>query len=107
NKKFKEAPKFYWLYTLVIAASAIIIMLPNIPYVPIMVISQVICGILLPFTLIFMLKIVNDRDIMGDYVNTKIFNIIAWVACIIMIILSIFLVLSVISPDLLSVIVPK
>ncbi|MDO8647028.1 MAG: Nramp family divalent metal transporter [Candidatus Diapherotrites archaeon] len=94
NKKFKEAPQFYGLITILIAVGALIIMLPNIPLIPIMYISQVINGIMLPIILIMMLLIINDKKIMGEYTNGKWFNIIAWVSAIALSALSITLVLQ-------------
>ena len=44
-----------------------------------MVLSQVVNGVLLPFVLIFMLLLTNDRELMGEYVNSRVFNVIAWV----------------------------
>ncbi|MEI6315286.1 MAG: Nramp family divalent metal transporter, partial [Syntrophus sp. (in: bacteria)] len=78
NHKFTEAPQFYWLYSLMIFLGAAIILFPNMPLVAIMFYSQVINGMLLPFILIFMLLLINDRRIMGDYVNGKFMNGVTW-----------------------------
>lgn len=100
DKTWEEAPVFYWLYTFIVAAGAGIILFPGIPLIPIMIWTQVINGILLPLVLIFMLNLINDRDLMGEYVNSRIFNLVAWVVTIIMIILTTFLVLTSIFPGL-------
>lgn len=92
NKNWDEAPVFYGLYTFLIIVGAGVILLPNVPLIPIMLWSQVINGILLPLVLIFMLDLINDPDLMGKYVNSKAFNIISWLITIIMIILTILLV---------------
>jgi Mn2+/Fe2+ NRAMP family transporter len=97
NTKFIEAPQFYGLYTLTIFLGAGIILLPNIPLISIMFYSQVINGILLPFVLIFMLLLINDRKIMGDYINGKIMNIISWAAVAALIVLSVALVLAAVT----------
>jgi Mn2+/Fe2+ NRAMP family transporter len=89
--KFREAPVFYWLYTILIVAGAGVILLPNIPLVKISLLSQVINGIVLPFVLVFMLLLVNKKELMGDHVNSRPFNIVAWGTAIIMIGLSIAL----------------
>ncbi|ACV62596.1 natural resistance-associated macrophage protein [Desulfofarcimen acetoxidans DSM 771] len=102
DKTWSEAPIFYWLYTLLIVLGAGLILIPELPLITIMLWSQVINGILLPFVLIFMLEIINDKDIMGEYTNSKIFNMIAWITTIIMIGLTTLLVLSSIFPNLLS-----
>jgi len=85
DKRFKEAPLFYWLYTGLIVAGAGVILVPNIPLVPIIVLSQVVNGIVLPFVLIFMLLLVNKKDLMGEFTNSRFFNIVAWTTTVIMV----------------------
>jgi Mn2+/Fe2+ NRAMP family transporter len=94
DKNFKTAPQFMWLYTGLIVVGALIILIPNAPLVPIMLISQVVNGIMLPFVLIFMLILINDKDLMGDYTNTKTFNFIAWATVLIMVALTLVLVVT-------------
>jgi len=94
NHKFTEAPQFYWLYSLMIFLGAAIILFPNMPLVAIMFYSQVINGMLLPFILIFMLLLINDRRIMGDYVNSKIMNWVTWLTVGVLILLSVAMVVS-------------
>jgi NRAMP (natural resistance-associated macrophage protein)-like metal ion transporter len=88
GKKFHEAPVFYWLYTILIAAGAGVILLPNVPLVKISILSQVVNGVVLPFVLIAMLILINRQDLMGRYVNGRIFNVVAWATVVIVIILS-------------------
>lgn len=88
NKTFKEAPQFMWLYTILIAIGALIVMFPNAPLIPIMWISQVINGVMLPFVLIFMLLLIKREDLMGEYTNSKTFDRIAWTTTVIMIALT-------------------
>ena len=102
DKSWDEAPVFYWLYTLLIIIGAGVILIPNVPLILVMLWSQVINGILLPFILLYMLSLVNNRDIMGDYVNSKGFNIIAWLTTIIMIGLTVMLLVISIFPNLLG-----
>ena len=85
DQKFSEAPVFYWLYTLLIAAGGAVLLIPGLPLIKIAVLSQVVNGVVLPFVLIFMLLIINKKDIMGDYVNTRLFNAVAWLTTVIMI----------------------
>ena len=94
DKKFHEAPVFYWLYTLLIVTGAGVLLVPNFPLTHIMVLSQVVNGILLPFVLIFMLLLTNDRELMGNYVNSRLFNAIAWVTVAVMIGLTIAMFLT-------------
>jgi NRAMP (natural resistance-associated macrophage protein)-like metal ion transporter len=85
GKTFKDAPVFYWLYTILIVAGAGVILYPNLPLVKISILSQVVNGIVLPFVLIFMLLLVNKKDLMGAYVNSRFYNIVAWATTVIMV----------------------
>jgi len=96
DKKWSEAPQFYWLYTAIIALGAGIILLPNINLIGISIGSQQINGILLPIVLVCMMLIINKKEVMGKYVNNKTQNIIGWVTITILVGLSAFLVFSVI-----------
>lgn len=95
NRRFREAPQFYTLYTAIIVIGAAIILLPNVKLIPIMLLSQATNGILLPFVLIFMLLLVNNKRLMGKYTNSKIYNIFAIITIIGMIGLSIALLITV------------
>jgi Mn2+/Fe2+ NRAMP family transporter len=94
NKKFSEAPQFYGLYTLLIVMGGGIILLPKVPLISVMYISQVINGVVLPAILIFMLILINDKKIMRNYTNDRTLNIISWLVCVVLVILSLFLVYS-------------
>ena len=88
--KFSEAPFFYWLYTLLIAAGgALVLIIPQQKAIHIAVESQVLNGAVLPFVLIFMLLLINKKELMGDYVNTRLFNLIAWSSTVILIVLTV------------------
>jgi Mn2+/Fe2+ NRAMP family transporter len=89
DKKFHEAPAFYWLYTLLIVAGAGVLLIPGFPLATIMVLSQVVNGVVLPFVLIFMLLLINDRELMGEHVNSRAFNVIAWITVVAMIALTV------------------
>jgi len=94
NRRFREAPQFYMLYTVIIIIGSIIILLPNVKLIPIMLISQASNGILLPFVLIFMLLLVNNKRLMGKYTNSKIYNILTIFTIVLMIGLSAGLLLT-------------
>jgi len=85
DKKFVEAPQFYGFYSLIIFLGAGIVLYPNFPLIPIMYFSQVINGMVLPFILIFMLLLINDKKLMGDHTNGPLFNAITWITTIVMI----------------------
>ena len=78
DKKWKEAPQFYWLFTSIIIIGAAIILIPNAPLILITLWSQVANGILLPVVLICMILIVNNKEVMGKYVNNRYQNIFGW-----------------------------
>ncbi len=94
NTRFVEAPQFYGLYSCIILLGAGIILFPNVPLIAIMYYSQVINGLLLPFVLIFMLLLINDKRIMGDYVNSRLMNIVSWITVVILNGLSLAMVIS-------------
>jgi Mn2+/Fe2+ NRAMP family transporter len=91
DHKFKDAKIFYGLYTALIVIGAGVVLLPKAPLWKILILSQVGNGIWLPIVVIFILLLVNRRDLMGDSVNTLAFNIVAWVTAIAMIILTLIL----------------
>ncbi len=78
DKKWKEAPQFYWLFTSIIIIGAAIILIPNAPLILITLWSQVANGVLLPVVLICMILIVNNKEVMGEYVNKPMQNIFGW-----------------------------
>lgn len=78
DKKWKEAPQFYWLYTSIIAIGAGIILLPGTPLIAISLWSQRIDGILLPVVLACMMLIINNKEVMGTHTNKRLGNIIGW-----------------------------
>ena len=93
DKKWKEAPQFYWLYTGIIVLGVIIILIPNAPLIAITLWSQIINGLLLPVVLVCMILLVNNKKIMGKHVNKPIQNIIGWVSIAILVGLSMTLIL--------------
>src|SRR5664279_2973862 len=92
NKRMKDAPIFYSLYTLLIVVGAGVILIPKFPLVQMILLSQVLNGILLPFVLIFMLLLINKVGLMGEWVNSRTFNLISWATVVIMIGLTLALV---------------
>jgi Mn2+/Fe2+ NRAMP family transporter len=88
DHSFKEAPVFYWLYTILLAAGAGVVLLPGVPLVKVSILSQVINGIALPAVLIFMLLLINKKELMGRHTNSRLFNGIAWITTVLLILLS-------------------
>jgi len=91
DKKFHEAPVFYWLYTVLIVLGAGVLLVPRLPLVYVTVLSQVVNGIVLPFVLIFMLLLTNDRELMGEHTNSRTFNVIAWATVILVIAMTVLM----------------
>src|SRR5206468_4232266 len=94
DKRFDEAPAFYWLYTALIVFGAGVVLVPGFPLFHVMVISQVANGILLPFVLIFVLLLVNDKELMGGYTNSRGYNIASWFTVVVMIGLTIAMLIA-------------
>ncbi len=100
NKRFSEAPAFYWLYTsLIFLGMLVVILLSEAQQVPIILLSQVANGVLLPFVVIFMLQLTNREDIMGKYRNGRFFNVIAWITCVVMVALTLLLLVTSFFPN--------
>ncbi|MGA3371948.1 MAG: Nramp family divalent metal transporter [Terracidiphilus sp.] len=86
DKSFKEAPFFYWLYTLLIAGGALtVLLLPDAQLINVAILSQVLNGVLLPVVIILMLMLINRQDLMGEHRNSRLWNVIAWSTSIIVI----------------------
>ncbi len=99
NKTFKDAPQFMWIYTLTISLSAIVILIPGAPLVLLMVLSSVVNGLLLPFVLVCAILLINNKTLMGEYVNPKSYNYISWGTVVVIICLTAFLVVTTIIPS--------
>jgi Mn2+/Fe2+ NRAMP family transporter len=98
NKHFQEAPIFYGLYTFLLVLAAIIVLLPKLPLISVMLISQEVNGLLLPFILVFMILLVNNKRIMGSHVNSRFYNILAWFTVVALIILTVVLLITAFLP---------
>ena len=92
NKRWREAPIFYSLYTLLIVVGAGVVLIPGFPLVRMILLSQVLNGMLLPFVLIFMLLLINKKELMNEWVNPRWFNGVSWVMVVVMIGLTLALV---------------
>jgi NRAMP (natural resistance-associated macrophage protein)-like metal ion transporter len=98
NKTFKEAPQFMWIYTSMIVIAALLILIPDAPLVFLMVLASVVNGVLLPFVLIYALSLVNNKKLMGEYVNPKFHNIVSWVTVCALTGMAIFFIITVLFP---------
>jgi Mn2+/Fe2+ NRAMP family transporter len=100
DKSWTEAPQFNTLYTSMIVIGAGIILIPGVPLFPVLFLSQVLNGLLLPFVLFFVVLLVNRVDLMGTYVNGRVWNWIAWGTVGVMVVLTLVLVVATIWPGL-------
>jgi Mn2+/Fe2+ NRAMP family transporter len=98
NFSFREAPIFQGLFTGMLALGALVALIPGLPLIQLIIVAQVINGILLPILLVFILRLINDRRIMGQYTNTLAKNIIAWATVVTLIGLTLLMLASVILP---------
>ena len=102
SRDWKEAPVFFGVYTALIVLGAAIILLPIRSLIETMLASQTLNGVLLPIILITMLKLINDKRLMGKYVNGRVFNIVAWAMVIALIVLTAILVITSVFPGIFS-----
>lgn len=100
NTSFKTAPHFNWIYTGLIVIGAATVLIPGVPLLGILYMSQFLNGLLLPVTIIFAILLVNKKELMGEYVNGWIYNAIAWSAAGSMVCLSILLAVTTVAPNL-------
>jgi Mn2+/Fe2+ NRAMP family transporter len=85
NRRFREAPIFYWLFTGLIVVGGAVVMFPQFPLVKMILFSQVINGVLLPIVLIFMTLLINKKKLMHEWINSRFYNFISWAAVALMI----------------------
>ncbi len=98
SHSLREAPVFFSIYTALIVLGAGIILLPLRSLVQTMMISQTLNGVLLPFVLILMLRLINDRRVMGKFVNRRVFNVLAWMIVATLITLTAILLITTFFP---------
>ena len=91
GRRFKEAPQFNSIFTIIVIMGALIVLIPNLPLIKVMWFSQIINCLLLPVVLIFMLMLVNKKELMGDYRNSHWMNIVTYVSTAILIVLNLIL----------------
>lgn len=91
DKRFEQAPQFFWLYTIMIVIGAGAVLIPNFPLLKIMYLSQVGNGILLPFILLFMLSLINNEDVMGKFKNSRFLNVVTYITVVVLVLLTILM----------------
>ena len=102
SRSFREAPIFIGVFTFLIAVGAAIAVIPGLPLIRVLLATQVINGLLLPIILFAILKLVNDREVMGKHVNGRAYNLGAWLTATIVTLLSLLFILETVFPKLLQ-----
>ena len=102
SSSFREAPIFLGVFTFLVVLGATVAMMPGLSLINVLIVTQVINGVLLPIVLIVVLKLVNNRELMGTHVNGPVYNIAAWLTTIIVSVLSILVIVSTLFPNLFS-----
>jgi len=102
NHGWREAPIFFTVYTALIILGAVIILLPIQSLVKTMMASQTLNGVLLPVILIVMLRLINEKRLMGRFVNSRAFNVLAWGMVAVLILLTMVLILVTVFPRFLG-----
>ena len=92
DKRFEEAPQFFWLYAVMIILGAGVVLIPRFPLLKIMYLSQVGNGVLLPFILMFMLSLINKKELMGEFTNSRGLNVITYITVVTIILLTLMMV---------------
>ena len=101
SHSFRDAPIFHGIFVgLLVVGALVALVIPNALLVTLIIIAQVINGMLLPILLVFILILARDRRIMGNLVNNRAQNIIAWVTVVILTGLSVAMIASVVLPAL-------
>jgi len=94
SRSFREAPIFLGTFTFLVAVGAAIAIVPNLPLFHVLLVTQVINGLLLPVVLFAVLRLVNDRELMGRYVNGPLYNLAAWLTAIVVTVLSLLFIFN-------------
>jgi len=102
SRSFREAPIFLGIFTFLVAVGALVAMMPGLPLIDALLNMQVVNGLLLPILLIAILRLVNDREIMGAHTNGTVYNIAAWLTAVIVSALSLLFILTKIFPSILQ-----
>jgi NRAMP (natural resistance-associated macrophage protein)-like metal ion transporter len=100
SRSFREAPIFVGIFTFLVATGALVAVIPGLPLIRVLIVTQVMNGLLLPVLLFAILRLVNDRELMGAYRNGTVYNVAAWLTAIVVSALSLLLIVTTIFPNL-------
>jgi Mn2+/Fe2+ NRAMP family transporter len=102
SSSFREAPIFLGVFTFLVVLGGLIAIIPGLSLIQVLLVTQVINGLLLPVVLIACLLLINNRELMGQYVNGPIYNLAAWLTTIVVSALSILFIISTLFPGILA-----
>lgn len=94
SRSWSEAPIFMGLFTCLLGLGALIALIPGLPLFRVLVGVYVLNGLLLPIELFAILKLINNRELMGNHVNGRLYNLVAWAVAIIVTLLSLTLIMT-------------
>ena len=100
SRSFREAPIFLGTFTFLVAVGAAIAVIPNLPLFSVLLVTQVINGLLLPIVLFAVLRLVNNRELMGSHVNGTLYNVAAWLTAILVTAISLLFILVTLFPGI-------
>jgi Mn2+/Fe2+ NRAMP family transporter len=92
SRSFREAPIFLGIFTFLLLVGVIVAMIPGIPQIRLLLVTQCINGLLLPVVLTAIVLLANNAEIMGNHRNTRAFNVVAWSITAIISLLSLMLI---------------
>jgi NRAMP (natural resistance-associated macrophage protein)-like metal ion transporter len=98
SRSFREAPIFIGIFSFLVGTGALVAVIPRLPLFRVLLVTQVINGLLLPVILVAILRLINNRELMGAYTNGPVYNVAAWLIAIIVSALSLLLILTTLFP---------
>jgi NRAMP (natural resistance-associated macrophage protein)-like metal ion transporter len=103
SRSFREAPIFLGIFTFLIAVGGLVAMLPGLPLIDVLLVTQVINGLLLPVLLVSILRLVNKRELMGAHTNSRVYNAASWMTVVVVSALSLLFIATKLFPGLFNI----
>lgn len=100
SRRFNEAPVFFGLFTFLMLFGMAVVLIPGLSLVQVMIFAQIVSGILVPIIMVFQLKLINNRRLMGEHVNGPVYNFVTWVTVAFICLLTVLLIVFTLFPSL-------
>lgn len=97
SRSFREAPIFLGIFSALLVFGAFVALIPGIPQIKLLLLTQCINGLLLPVLLTAIVMLANNEEIMGKHTNTLAYNLVAWAVTIGVSLLSVLLIAKTIA----------